>query len=232
MGTSVLLVFLAPLLAIYALFGGIFSEIMPSPKAEIALPYDEAQGLVWEYVEQEDYHINLIEEKIEGDEQIFVFEADQSMSVFFADLFDIFGGNRTIGLVIDFVFEDQNGNRKTYYHDPRQESTYPSFVIYDESECLTTEYTVTAVDSENDTEWRTQQEQTYNILRQPTSGDETTFYIVFFPREIEKMENGKNQHISFSNTYWTDYEERYYLSFGLNDGQLEIVNEDYELREY
>ena len=70
MGTSVLLVFLAPLLAIYALFGGIFSEIMPSPKAEIVLPYDEAQGLVWEYVEQEDYHINLIEEKIEKKQDV------------------------------------------------------------------------------------------------------------------------------------------------------------------
>lgn len=232
MGTSVLLVFLAPLLAIYALFGGIFNEIMPSPKAEIVLPYDEAQGLVWEYVEDEDYHISLVEEKIEGNEQIFVFEANQSTFVLFEDIFDNLEGNGTTGLVIDFVFEAQNGNRKTYYHDPRQESTFPSFVIYDENECLTAEYTVTAVDSENDTQWRIQQEQTYNILRQPTSGDETTFYIVFFPREIEEMENGKNQHISIANTYWTDYEEHYYLSFGLNDGQLEIVNEDYELREY
>ena len=85
MGTSVLLVFLAPLLAIYALFGGLFSEIMPSPKAEIVLPYNESQGLVWEYVEQEDYHINLIEEKIEGDEQIFVFEADQILSFWMKD---------------------------------------------------------------------------------------------------------------------------------------------------
>ena len=186
---------------------------------------------MWEYIEQEDYQINLVEEKIDGDEQIFVFEADQSIFVFLNDMIDIFEGNGTTGLVIDLVFEDQNGNTKTYYHDPRQESSYTSFVIYDENECLTAEYTVTAVDFENDTEWRIQQEQTYNIVCQPSSGDEVTFYIVFFPKDIEEMKNGKKKTISFSNTTWSGYTEKYYVTYGVEDGQLVIVYENYEVRQ-
>ena len=74
MGTSVLLVFIAPFLAIYALFVGVFSEFAPKPQAEIILPYNESQGLVWKYEEQEDYYIDLVEERIDGNKQIFVFE--------------------------------------------------------------------------------------------------------------------------------------------------------------
>ena len=105
MGTSVLLVFLAPFFAIYAFFVGIFSEFEPKPQAEIILPYNESQGLVWEYEEQEDYYIDLVEEKIDGNKQIFVFEADLSMSSGLSDMFEVVA-THTDGKIIDLVFKD------------------------------------------------------------------------------------------------------------------------------
>ena len=108
MGSSVLLVFLAPFFAIYVFFVGIFNESAPQPQAEIVLPYNESQGLVWEYVEDEDYYINLLEVKVEGDKQIFVFEADQSTSTSLDDIFSVFF-EPTEGYIIDLAFVDQNG---------------------------------------------------------------------------------------------------------------------------
>ena len=231
MGTSVLLVFLAPFLAIYAFFVGIFSEFAPKPQAEIILPYNESQGLVWEYEEQEDYYIDLVEEKIDGDKQIFVFEADLSMS---SDLLDIFATAPTYGNIIDFVFTDQNGNERTYYHDRRKEAT-DQLVIYEASECFVTEYTVTAQDPENAEYWSIDSyNDGDNILRQPWEKDEATFTVIFMPDEIEKMKNGETEIIWFTKDYWVDhieYKDEYRLTFGVNDdGQLGILDEYHNLR--
>lgn len=230
MGTSVLLVFLAPFLAIYAFFVGVFSEFAPKPQAEIILPYNESQGLVWEYEEQEDYYIDLVEEKIDGNKQIFVFEADLSMS---SSLLDIFATAPTYGRIIDFVFTDQNGNERTYYHDRRKEAT-DQLVIYEASECFVTEYTVSAQDPQNAEYW-TVDDYYYgdNVLRQPWGKDEVPFTVIFMPDEVEKMKNGETEIIRFTNSYWVDhieYEEEYRLTFGANDnGQLVILDEYHEL---
>lgn len=231
MGTSVLLVFLAPLLAIYAFFVGIFSEFEPKPQAEIILPYNESQGLVWEYEEQEDYYIDLVEEKIDGNKQIFVFEADLSMS---SGLLDIFATAPTDGNIIDFVFTDQNGNERTYYHDRRKEAT-DQLVIYEASECFVTEYTVTAQDPQNAEYWSIDSyNDGDNILRQPWEKDEATFTVIFMPDEIEKMKNGETEIIWFTNDYWVDhieYKEEYRLTFGVNDnGRIGILEEYHNLR--
>ena len=232
MGTSVLLVFLAPFFAVYLLFAGIFSEFMPQPQAEIVLPYDESQGLVWEYVEQEDYHINLVEEKVEGDEQIFVFESDQSMTAF---IYDIFSGDvNSTGLVIDLVFEDQNGNRKTYYHDPAKDNS-ESFVVYDESECLVMEYTLKPTDPERTYSWYVEEyEDNDHILRRMDKmfieGGEKNLTFVFMPDDIEELESGETDigEFEFYAGYYGVGTEHRYLTFGVEEGQLEIVEERYE----
>ena len=232
MGSSVLLVFLAPFFAIYVFFVGIFNEFAPQPQAEIVLPYNESQGLVWEYVEDEDYYINLLEVKVEGDKQIFVFEADQSTSTSLVNIFSVFF-EPTEGYIIDLAFVDQNGNIKTFYHDPRQDAQDP-FIIYDESECMITEYTVTATDPEHADYWQVDFDGDNNIVRQPWVEDESAVTIVFMPYKIEDMENGENRIIRFTNNYWvdnTEYIEEYRVTFSVQNGQLVIVDEYWELDE-
>ena len=99
MGSSVLLVLLAPFFAVYLFFVGIVTEIKGPPQAEIVLPYDESQGLVWEYVDQEDYYINLVEVKVEDDKQIFVFERETITSEFFSEVILGFTEERTTVLI-------------------------------------------------------------------------------------------------------------------------------------
>ena len=234
MGTSVLLVILAPFFAIYAFFVGIFSEFEPKPQAEIILPYNESQGLGWEYEEQEDYYIDLVEEKIDGNKQIFVFEADLSMSSGLSDMFEVVA-THTDGKIIDLVFKDQNGNKRTYYHDRRKEAL-DQLVFYEESECFVTEYTVTVQDPENaDYYWTIDSyNDGDNILRQPQTMDVATYTIIFMPDEVEKMKNGETEIIWFTNGYWVDhieYKEEYRLTFGVNDnGWLGILEEYHNLR--
>ena len=232
MGTSVLLVFIAPFLAIYALFVGIFSEFAPKPQAEIILPYNESQGLVWEYEEQEDYYIDLVEEKIDGNKQIFVFEADLSMSSDLLELFSV-ATNPTYGRIIDFVFTDQNGNERTYYHDRRKEAT-DQLVIYEARDCFVTEYTVSAQDPQNAEYWSIDSyNDEDNILRQPWGKDEVTFTVIFMPDEVEKMKNGETEIIWFTNDYWVnrvEYKEAYRLTFGADEnGRIVILEEYHEL---
>lgn len=232
MGSSVLLVFLAPFFAIYVFFVGIFNQFAPQPQAEIVLPYNESQGLVWEYVEDEDYYINLLEVKVEGDRQIFVFEADTSTTAIFSELFSVLS-DPTYGNIVDLNFVAQNGNTKTFYHDPRQDGKDP-FIIYDESECMVTEYTLTATDPENADYWQINFDRDNNIVRQPFVEDEVTLTIVFMPYEIEDMKNGENQIIRFTNNYWvgrSEYIEEYRVTFGVENDRLVIVDEFWELDE-
>ena len=78
MGSSIWLVVLVPLMAVYALFGGIKGAIFGYPQAEVVLPYNEESGTVWEYDAANDPYIGLDEVKVDGDEQIFVFSAREN----------------------------------------------------------------------------------------------------------------------------------------------------------
>ena len=73
-----------------------------------------------------------------------------------------------------------------------------------------------------------------NIVRQPWVEDESAVTIVFMPYEIEDMENGENRIIRFTNNYWvdnTEYIEEYRVTFSVQNGQLVIVDEYWELDE-
>ena len=223
MGSSVLLVLLAPFFAVYLFFVGIVTEIQGPPQAEIVLPYDESQGLVWEYVDQEDYYINLVEVKVEDDKQIFVFERETITSEFFSEVILGFTEERTTGEVIDLVFEDQNGNKETYYHDPNESD----LVLYAESDCRVIEYTVTALNPDEDHYWSINTEGGNNVLRQPVGDDDETFTIVVMPYELEDIRNGEIVHINFINYLNGAGTERATVQFGLNESdQLEVVYEN------
>ena len=48
MGASILLVFIIPMAFLEVFFSGISGALFGYPTAEIALPYDEEKGIVWE----------------------------------------------------------------------------------------------------------------------------------------------------------------------------------------
>ena len=173
MGTSIFLIFIIPITIIYGIFGNFFTAIFGKPQTEISLPYDEAKGIIWEYDNKEDYYIELAETKIEGDKQIFVFQNyDGEMDADF------------VGELMDLVFTDKNGNQKKYYAE-RTDGFGSGPKIYEESECLVTEYTAVTDNPDSSLHWDIMQEND-SILIQPKSYDgEVTFTVVYTPEDAE-----------------------------------------------
>lgn len=169
MGVSIVLIFAIPMMLLGAIFGNLYAFIT-GEKTELVLPYDEAKGIVWEYEADEDYYVNLVETRIEGNEQIFVFQDCEKSSE-----------EDTVGLVMDLVFTDKNGNVKKFY--ACQDNGYAGPLIYPEEECLTAEYTPTPKYPRDYLYW-TVREREYNVLIQPAEfKSETTFTVVFTPRD-------------------------------------------------
>lgn len=214
MGTSVLLIFIAPLMAVYALFGNLFAFIT-GEKTEVILPYDEANGIVWEYDAQEDYYIELVEMRIEGDEQIFVFKDREKTEDVEAE-----------GELMDLIFTDKNGNQKKFY--ACQDNGYRGPLIYEESECLVTEYTATAAYPFEKRYWKVNQERA-SVLVQPRSYEsEVTFTIVYTP--YKRLDMMLHQQTGFRPMFYYvndsgSYSEYCSARYTVVDGSLVIEDE-------
>ena len=72
MGTSIWLVVIIPMIFLGTIFSDISGAIFGYPTEEIALPYDEEKGLVWEYDCVNDPDIELVKTEIRDGEQVFV----------------------------------------------------------------------------------------------------------------------------------------------------------------
>ena len=219
MGTSIWLIFLIPGLFLSSIFGTFFGDITGRSKAEIILPYDESQGLVWEYDNQNDRYIDLVEVKYEGSEQIFVFKANDADAI-----------EDITGRCMDLVFTDKNGNQKTYY------APYPLYGIldiYNENECLVAEYTAVAENPAEDSCWVTLYSERDNVVFQPLSNnEELTFTVVCFPDDINelKAEDDNTFKVEFRYEYREGVaSERITILYDLNDNQLEIKDETHIL---
>lgn len=133
------------------------------------MPYDESQGIVWEYDDVNDYYIELAETRVEDDKQIFVFANEDCKE-------------EINGSLMDVVFTDKNGNRMKYY--ALRGDDYNGPVFYEEDECYTARYTVTAEKKRKRHHWETYQEND-SILCQPRAEEETaTFTVVMTPDDI------------------------------------------------
>lgn len=192
MGTSILLVFLAPVMAAYFLLGGAFEAIFGSPTEEIILPYDEAKGIVWEYDDIDDPYINLKQVKIKGDEQIFVFENSEDS---ITELLNIFVNSilRTDyeGNVMDLVFTNENGNTKTFYAIDGGMMSAPD--IFSAEECLVTQYTVTAENPTESGSWGTISGNEYVLIKKADVSPIANFTVVKTP-----VYSAKNFSVDFS----------------------------------
>ena len=89
------------------------------------------------------------------------------------------------------------------------------------------EYTVTALNPDEDHYWSINTEGGNNVLRQPVGDDDEAFTIVVMPYELEDIRNGEIVHINFINYLNGAGTERATVQFGLNDSdQLEVVYEN------
>lgn len=210
MGTSIFLVFIIPLMVIYGVFGNFFTAIFGEPQTEIILPYNEAEGIVWEYDNKEDYYIELAETKVEGDKQIFVFQHCE-----------VENDDGIVGELMDLVFTDKNGNQKKYYSE-RSDGFMSGPRIYEESECIVTEYTAVAKNPDSSLHWDIMQEND-SILIQPKSYDaEVTFTVVHTPEDAEfsAMYNWTFTPIFSYETEDGGYHETIAVKYEIVDGKL------------
>ncbi len=180
MGTSVLLVFLAPVMAAYILFGGAFEAVFGSPTEKVVLPYDESKGMVWEYDNVDDPYITLKEVQIKGDEQIFVFENSEGIFAKLVNIVeDIFSDPDYEGTVMDLIFTDENGNTKTFYASEGSMLSAPD--IFASEECLVTQYTITTENPAESGVWRTILGSEYVLVKKSDVSPSATFTIVKMP---------------------------------------------------
>lgn len=95
---TVLLLPFMPLIYLLMLLGNIFGVSFGINVTEVALPYNEETGLVWECEETDYGWFELTETRTEGDTQIFVFEAETGEAH-----------------CTEVVFTAQNGEKLVYY---------------------------------------------------------------------------------------------------------------------
>ncbi len=223
MGTSVLLIFLVPFIAISLGFDMIGTAINGPEKSEIRLPYDPDKALVWTYDDVNDPDIELVETTVERDEQVFSFtyESDKGFIEKLIDIITSKSGEGTYaGTIMDVVFTDQNGNKKTYYVERGMSLNKPKF--YPAEECLTTTYTCVAKEPIDGAVWSTTSNSgsSGNVLYQPLTDNSTqTFTVVALPPDIK--EGHCDAHFAYADY---TYLEKCYVYYKITDGELTVSN--------
>lgn len=100
---TILLLPIYPIVYLFFTLATMFGTATGADITEVALPYDESQGIVWT-CERTDYGwFDLKDTKIEDDEQIFVFKG--------RNMFNCESDRRFSKI----IFTDKNGNELIYY---------------------------------------------------------------------------------------------------------------------
>lgn len=221
MGASIWMIFFVPISLIIAFFGNLFTEITGKTQAEIVLPYDESEGIVWEYDNKDDFYIDFVEVRIEEDKQIFVFKDN-----------DAEAPEGKTGRCMDLIFTDKNGNQKTYYADF---ALYGELVFYEESECIITEYTAVVHNPDEDFHWVSDGKKD-RVLIQPISyEDEVTFTLICMPDNIEKLKAKEDFAFNVSFSYVNESGagiESVTAVYELTDGKLQVKDELWTIVHY
>lgn len=226
MGSSVLLVFIIPAIFFGVAFSDISGAIFGYPTEEIALPYDEEKGLVWEYDCVNDPDIELVETKIENGEQIFSFVSKGSLD--WNTLFMVKDENDPEGDAMDLVFTDKNGNKKVYYGFGGNKINAPYF--YSAEECQTIDVTLTAKNPKENASWEAVDSTGYVLMKKPAKQATETFTVVITP------DNKKGEYATFGIFdvvfAYTDSSGSYYekatASFAFGDGTHTLEEVTYE----
>lgn len=176
MGTSIWLVVIIPLMFFGTIFSDISGAIFGYPTEEIALPYDEEKGLVWEYDCVNDPNIELVKTEIRDGEQVFVFVGKGKVNIkeIFSKDEDAYQGN-----MMDLVFTDENGNQKIYYGYNGNRINEPQF--YCAEDCQTIDITLNAQKARKNASWEVVANGGYVVMKKTTGGETENFTIIVTP---------------------------------------------------
>ena len=134
--TTVVTTVATPFLAVWGLASGAHYK-------EVVLPYNESEGLVWEYDGVDDPYIKLEKMTVDGNEQVFRFVSagiDEEDEIYYYN-----------GRCMELDFTAQNGQSETYYAIVSPWIFYDEVFLAHEDETIT--YTVTAERSPADSEF-------------------------------------------------------------------------------
>ena len=226
---SVTVIFLAPLLSVFAIFIGFFEMLTGVGIEKVVLPYDPENGIVWEYKEGDEAFIDCVKTEIKDGQQIFAFRGK--------GLYDLErpSSYEHENVVDDIYFEDENGNIKMYHafidfrgDAPGDPIVYGSVDIYEETECVTFEYTVTAQQEVEDCYWlaydydASMRQNRYIGECELKDAYERTYKFVFSPEDIK-------DHIFDMSFYYRTQPGKQYekigVTFEMKDKEVRLIEE-------
>ena len=157
-----------PFLAVFGLASG-------ANYKEVILPYNESEGLVWEYDGKDDPYIKLEKMTIDGNEQVFRFVSagiDEDDDDYYYN-----------GHCMELDFTAQNGQSETYYAVVSPWIFYDEVFLANEDETIT--YTVTAERNPADSEFEWEIDFLHSDLDNVVhfsekTGETNTFTLVYF----------------------------------------------------
>lgn len=160
--------FATPFLAVFGLASG-------ANYKDVVLPYNESEGLVWEYDGKDDPYIKLEKMTVNGNEQVFRFVSagiDEDDDVYYYN-----------GRCMELDFTAQNGQSETYYAVVNPWIFYDEVFLAHEDETIT--YTVTAERSSADSEFEWEVSFLHsdmdNVVHfSEKTGETNTFTLVYF----------------------------------------------------
>lgn len=227
---SVTAIFLVPFLSVFAIFIGFFEMLTGVGTEKVVLPYDPENGIVWEYNEGEEAFVDCIKSEINGEQQIFTFRGKGLLDEGRPSSYE------HENVVDDIYFEDENGNIKTYYsfidfsydHGKGDSLLYGNMDIYEETECVTFEYTVTAQQEVEDCYWlaydydASMRQNRYIGECELKDAYERTYKFVFSPEDI------KDHTFDMSFYYRTQPGKQYEkigVTFEMKDKEVRLIEE-------
>ena len=226
---SVTAIFLVPFLSVFAIFIGFFEMLTGVGTEKVVLPYDPENGIVWEYNQGEEAFVDCIKSEIKNGQQIFTF---RGKAIFDAGRPSSYEHDNVVD---DICFEDENGNIKMYYafidfrgDAPGDPIVYGSVDIYEETECVTFEYTVTAQQEVEDCYWlaydydASMRQNRYIGECELKDAYERTYKFVFSPEDIK-------DHIFDMSFYYRTQPGKQYekigVTFEMKDKEVRLIEE-------
>ena len=160
--------FATPFLAVLGLASG-------ANYKEVILPYNESEGLVWEYDGKDDPYVKIEKMTVNGNEQVFRFVSagiDEDDDVYYYN-----------GRCMELDFTAQNGQSETYYAVVSPWIFYDEVFLAHEDETIT--YTVTAERGSADSEFEWEVDFLHSDLDNVVhfsekTGETNTFTLVYF----------------------------------------------------